>query len=247
MTATLAPKVMIEEYYELRLYEMLPGRLPGFLPLMEETAIPQFAVHGIPRPLAIWQGHAGPMAPLYAYLIRWRSLDERMARWNAFYADPLWSERLGANFADGRRLRRTHVLILRPSHTWASLVDPAVTGPQSGIHELAFHNLDNDNPARGHEAIAQTDLPFLQARGGHVLGTFMTWYGGAMNQAVTVTSWKDAESWRAASVALKSDPGITRLHDASRIRRGTTLVQGSDVHLLRPLPGWEPAANFGRV
>lgn len=247
MTADLAPPVTIDAYYELRLYEMLPGRMDGFLPLMEETAIPQFRLHGIPRPLAIWQSHTGPMAPLYAYLIPWRSLDERMRYWTAFYADRLWSERTVANFADGPRLRRTHVLILRPGPGWDGLADPDRTGPQGGVHELALHDLDNDNPGLGHAALTGTDLPYLQARGGHVLGSFATWYGSRMNQAVTLTAWPDAESWRAATVALQSDPDVARRHDAGRRARGTTLLRGSAVHLMRPLPGWEPEANLGRI
>lgn len=245
MTATLAPPVSIDEYYELRLYEMIPGRLAGFLPHMETVAIPQFATHGIPRPLAIWTSHTGPMAPLYAYLIKWSSLDERMRCWNAFYADPLWARTVGENFAGGTRIRRTQVLILRPGPFRADLADPGRSGPVGGVHELAFHDLDNDNPGLGHKALAEVDLAQARAKGGHVLGSFATWYGSRMNQAVTLTAWPDAERWRAETSALLHDEAATRRHDVGRIARGTPLLRGSEVHLLRPLPGWEPAANLG--
>ncbi|MEC7259725.1 MAG: NIPSNAP family protein, partial [Pseudomonadota bacterium] len=216
----LAPPVAVNEYYELRLYEMMPGRLPGFLPQMFDVALPHFTKYGIPRPLALWTSHTGPMAPLFAYLIRWDCLDRRMHCWNAFYADPIWSETLAQNFAGGTRIRRTQVLILRPGPFQASLANPARTGPVGGLHDLAFHDLDNDAPHLGHEALATIDLPHAQAQGGQVLGTFATWYGARMNQAVTLTAWPDAEAWRAATSALLHDEGVTRRHDTARIARG---------------------------
>ena len=87
MTA-LAPPVVIDEYYELRLYKMIPTRMPEFHDLMGVQVPPIFARHGIAKPLGFWESHGGRLAPLFAYIIPWSNLDARMAAWRRFYADP---------------------------------------------------------------------------------------------------------------------------------------------------------------
>lgn len=231
----LAPPVSISDYFELRLYQMQPGRLPGFHPLMRDVALPLFARHAIPAPLAMWEGFAGSMAPLYAYIIPWASLDARMDAWRAFYADPDWRNALAESYATGQRVERSHVFILRPSPVWDGLRDPGHGGAVGGLHEIAFHDVLNQDAGLAHASLARHDLPFLQRRGAHVLGVFATWFGTRANQAITITAWPDAQTHQAATRALFTDAAIAEAHDAERRAHGRPLIRSSDVHLVKPL------------
>ena len=240
----LAPAFTIDSYYELRLYQMLPGRMPEFHDLMGAKVPPLFAKHGIPEPLGFWEGYAGPMAPLYAYMLHWSDLDARLDNWKRFYGDPEWQAVMKANYAGQQRLERANVSILRPSPVWQALKEPASDAPVGGVHELRIHDLVNLDPNLAHQSLAEHDLPFFKARGARVLGVFATWFGTRMNQAVTLLAWPDMKIYRAANIAHQTDPGLAAVWKEERDRYGRPLVRGIDVHLMTPIDYGMPRANL---
>ncbi|MEX0407456.1 NIPSNAP family protein [Aquibium sp. LZ166] len=240
----LAPPVRIEEYYELRLYQMHQARMPDFHHLMGTDVPPIFERCGISAPLALWEGHGGPLSPLYAYILPWRNLDRRMEAWKRFYADPEWLAKLAVNYGGEQRVDRSHVFVLRPSPVWSRFRSEPDAGPVGSVHELRLIDVDNFDPMLSHTALAETDLPFMTRKGATVLGVFMTWFGTRMNQAVTITAWPDAEALRSAAIAYQTDDGIRAARDEERRRHGQPLVRGSDVHVLRPTRYGAPLPNL---
>ena len=242
--AQLAPAFMIDEYYELRLYHMLPGRMPDFHDLMSNKVPAIFARSGIAEPLGFWEGYAGPIAPLFAYIIPWRNLDDRMRAWKRFYADPEWTRELAANYAGQQRLDRSSIFILRPSPVWSGFKTAASSDPVDGIHEMRFHDVLNHDPSRAHTALAEIDIPFLAARGARVLGVFSTWFGTRMNQAITLLAWPNAATMQEAYREHITDAAIVSARETERRTYGRPLFRGVDVHIMRPLPYGIPRANL---
>lgn len=240
----LAPPVVIDTYYELRLYQMIPGRMPDFHKLMGEHVPALFEKNGLQRPLATWEGYAGPLAPLYAYILPWRSLDDRMTAWKRFYADPEWQARLAENYGGAQRVERSSVFILRPSPAWAAVQEPDDGQPVGGIHEIRMYDVWNQDPNRVHASLADTDLPFLKKSGARVLGVFATWFGTRMNQAVTILAWPDARTLEAANVAYHNDREILRVRDEERRTFGQPLVRATDIHIVRPVEYSRPRPNL---
>jgi len=230
----LAPEVHFDEYYELRLYEMVPGRTPDLHARMSVEVPPLFERAGVPRPLAYWDGFAGPINPLYAYLLRWNDLDERMRAWTAFYSDPEWVQVREDSNAGKQMVDTTYLYILRPSPAWEKYRTPEVRGPVGGIHELRLQQVLNDNPMKAHMALADTDLPFFVKRGATVLGVFETWFGTQMPQAVTLLSWPDLETRRKAFAEFDVDPEILAVRKAEREENKRPIFLRCDVHLMRP-------------
>jgi hypothetical protein len=244
--AQLAPALTIDEYYELRLYRMIPGRMPAFHELMRRQVPPLFARHGIPEPIGMWESYAGPMAPLYAYILPWSNLDERMRAWKHFYADPDWKEALAANYGGQQRVDRSSVFILRPSAVWNRFQDSSASGLVEGIHELRIHNVLNQDPTAAHEALAAVDLPFFVESGAKVLGVFATWYGTNSNQAITILAWPDNATMQQAHRDHVSDSAVVAAREAERKTHGRPLMRGTDVHIMRPISYGTPQANLGR-
>jgi hypothetical protein len=242
----LAAPVAINEYYELRLYKMIPTRMPDFHDLMGVRVPALFARHGIAKPLGFWESHAGRLAPLFAYVIPWSNLDARMIAWKRFYADPEWVETLAANYAGQQRVERSDILILRPSPVWARFKDAGASGPVEGLHELRFDDVLNQDPNLAHESWASVDLPFLIARGGNVLGVFASWFGSRLNQIVTILAWPNAATMLAAHHAHQTDPAIFEARESERRTHGRPLSRGSDVHIMRPTPYGVPIANLAQ-
>lgn len=240
----MAPEVNIDDYYELRLYEMVPGRTPDIHHRMSIEVPPIFERHGVPRPLAYWDGFAGSINPLYAYILRWKNLDERMKAWDAFYADPEWLEIRAKGNASRLLTDTTFIYILRPSPVWDRFKDEGHTGPVGGVHELRMHQVLNDEPAKAFNALAETDLPFLQGQGATVLGVFAGWYGTQMPQAVTLLAWPDLPTRQKAMAAYDTDPGILAVRAKERTENKRPIFLRCDVHLLRPAPYGTAQANL---
>lgn len=225
-----------QDYYELRIYRCLPGRLPDLHHRMGYELPHLFARHGVARPLAYWDGYAGAFSPIYCYIQRWQSLDERFRAFGGFYADPEWIEQRDASNCGEQMIDRLDLMLLKPSPHWAALKTPGEAQPVGGIHELRLQRLSTRNAAEAHRVLAEVDLPYLRDRGATILGLFMVWYGWKTPHAVILLAWPDIGTREAAMDALDADPAIQTLRKAERETFGGPLLGTADSHLMRPAP-----------
>ncbi|MCO5072262.1 MAG: NIPSNAP family protein [Rhizobiaceae bacterium] len=214
----------MSRYYELRLYKMLPTRMPVFHDLLGVQVPPLFAKCGVSRPLGFWESYAGPYAPLFGYILPWESLDARMAAWTRFYADPVWQEKLSTNYAGQQRVDRPSVLILRPSAVWPRFHSEGPVAELSGIHEMRIY--------RGRQfeddALLAARVGAAQEHGAEVLGVFDGWIGLPTDSRIVFLAWPDD----AQRLATRS--------------REATLYPGdfAQSHVMRPLGYGVPMTNF---
>ncbi|RJG03283.1 NIPSNAP family protein [Noviherbaspirillum sedimenti] len=87
-------------YIERCTYHCLPGRLPALLKRFETATLRLFEKHGF-RPVGFFVTEFGPSRPELMYMLKWDSLDQRMAAWTAFRNDPEWHEARIASESDG--------------------------------------------------------------------------------------------------------------------------------------------------
>jgi hypothetical protein len=193
-----------DHYYELRLYEVATGRLEGLNRLMDEDAPAPFARYGI-KPLIVWNGFAGPIAPLYGYLLGWRDLDARMAAWNAFYSDPDWLRSVADSYRDGQRVERANICFLKLDGRFTRPLAPGK--PLSGRQ---FHELQIGAslfPREGDERRATADdRKALEDHGARVIGDFRIVLGLRTPQQVRIIEWPSMGARRAA-LGLGGEPG----------------------------------------
>lgn len=219
-------------FWELRLYEMLPRRLPDMHHQFAHEVPPLFARTGVPPPLAFWDCFAGPMTTMLAYLLRWNSLDERMAAWGRFYADPQWWRQYEDAHGGEQMLERSHVLIMRASPAWQPCrVDSPLP---AGLHELSMVELAPQAADAAHRAFAEVDLACLARHGARVLGLFDLVVGPRLPQAVAFLAWADATAREAARAAHACDETVAAARATERAAHGVPLVGRADSFLLRP-------------
>lgn len=100
--------------YEMRTYEVVPGRMERLHDRFATIALDYFAKHGI-TPVAFWTDLIGTSGRL-TYILRYDDLAHRERAWGAFVSDP---ERLAA-FAetetDGPFVSRIENRILAPTY-----------------------------------------------------------------------------------------------------------------------------------
>lgn len=190
----------VSSYYELRLYRMLPTRMPDFHDLLGVQVPPLFRKCGISRPLGFWESYAGPYAPLFGYILPWDSLDARMEAWTRFYADPAWQQKLAANYAGAQRVDQPSVLVLRPSSQWPQFQGREPVREVGGVHEMRFYDID----AVGSDEALGERIAFARERGATVLCLLDAWIGLPLGRRVVFLAWPD-EAGRLSTRAAESE------------------------------------------
>lgn len=77
---------------ELRIYEVMPGKMGAMLERFETVTLPILARIGI-CPIGFWTTLVGEKSNALTYMLQWESLAERERLWAIFQADPEWIER----------------------------------------------------------------------------------------------------------------------------------------------------------
>lgn len=204
-------------YYELRLYEMVPGRHHGFHEMMRDRVPALFARHEIPAPLAIWEGYSGPSAPIYGYLLCWRTLDERMRAWGRLYSDSEFIDALTANYAGSARVRSANISLMKPSSVWKTFRS-AGKDRIDGIYQVLW--IDPTGSYRpSAEAAVTNELERMADAGGRILGAFRVVLGAPEPRMVTFVAWSDLAALTAyATRSVDHDPERPAIKESLLLR-----------------------------
>ena len=85
--------------YEMRVYEVVNGKMPAVLKRFETAALPIWERLGI-RQAGFFTTLVGESSVALTYFLKWESLAEREAKWPKFQSDPEWQ--LLRNFVMGQ-------------------------------------------------------------------------------------------------------------------------------------------------
>jgi NIPSNAP len=100
--------------YELRIYRVLPNRMPALLKRFESATMRLWEKHGI-RQAGFWTTVIGESNNDLTYLLAWESLAEREKKWAAFTTDPDWITARTASEQDGPIVANIVSSILQPT------------------------------------------------------------------------------------------------------------------------------------
>ena len=100
--------------HELRVYRVIPGRMPAMLKRFETKTLAIWQRMGI-RQVGFWTTVIGASSTELTYLLEWSSLAEREQKWNAFQADPEWLAARAESERDGPIVETVANSILTPT------------------------------------------------------------------------------------------------------------------------------------
>jgi hypothetical protein len=86
--------------YELRVYHIVPGRLPAIVKRFDTVTCRLFEKHGI-KQVGFWTVAIGESSSDLVYMLQWESLADRDKKFGAFATDPEWIEARTRSEADG--------------------------------------------------------------------------------------------------------------------------------------------------
>lgn len=99
--------------YELRIYEVAPGKMPALNARFANQTMKFFEKHGI-KVVGFWTEEVGTSNNLI-YMTGFDSWADRERRWGAFQQDPEWIKVRDAGQQEGPMVLRIHNSLLRPT------------------------------------------------------------------------------------------------------------------------------------
>lgn len=218
--------------YELRLYQVAPGRMPDMEARVQNDLKTIFPRHGI-VPLGGWKAIAGPDAPVYVYLTPFRHMQQRSEAWAGFYADPAWSECRARTNAGSELVPRYDILFLRAITEWQS--EPVVAaGEDAPLMEMIMQDVAVGQAMAVRSEILEATVPALRAAGATVHGVFDMMSGPSMPNVVFFVGWTSLEQREQAMAAL--DLRLVAARKAGKV----PLYERANQYLMRPV-----AVNWG--
>ena len=86
--------------YEMRVYRVVPNRMPALLKRFEGTTLALWQRHGI-RQAGFWTTAVGESNQELTYMLAWDSMAELEQKWTAFQSDPEWIAKRAESEKDG--------------------------------------------------------------------------------------------------------------------------------------------------
>ena len=100
--------------YELRIYEVTPGKMPAFQARFENHVMKYFEKHGI-RCVGLWTTLVGESSNAFTYMVAYENMADREKRWSAFASDPEWLAVRRETDKDGVLVARIRNQFLAPT------------------------------------------------------------------------------------------------------------------------------------
>ena len=100
--------------YELRIYHVMPGRLPDLHHRFANVTMKLWEKHGI-KQVGFWTDVIGNSSNKLTYMLEWDSLAEREQKWSAFMSDPEWIAAKAETEKNGQLLTHVENSILAPT------------------------------------------------------------------------------------------------------------------------------------
>lgn len=98
---------------EMRTYHCAPARMSALQDRFNNHTMGFFEKYGI-KPLGFWTTLVGNDNHELMYLLEWKDMAEREAKWNAFQSDPQWIARRAESEAQAPILARISNQFLSP-------------------------------------------------------------------------------------------------------------------------------------
>jgi len=100
--------------HELRIYHVMPNKMPALIDRFSKTTLRMFEKHGI-RHVGFWTVVVGSSNQDLYYMLAWDSLAEREQKWPNLQSDPEWLAAKRETESDGPLLASVTNVILKPT------------------------------------------------------------------------------------------------------------------------------------
>jgi hypothetical protein len=221
--------------YELRRYEVMPGKMPSLVERFADFTVPNWAKVGF-RLSGFWTPDIGVPSTELVYMLAWESLDERTHKFETWRKAPGREERWAASEKDGPLVRRVHNMLLEPTSfcqidRGVPLGDPA-DGRDPYIFELRQYEAMPGKLRNVVRRFGEFTSDRFALHGFRQVGYWTPVIGGHSHMLIYMLAWESHDERAKKFGAFRADPERERVFNESE--KGGQIVERVSTAFLRP-------------
>jgi hypothetical protein len=200
--------------YELRKYDVMPGKAAALLDRFGSFVVPRWAERGF-HLAGFWTPQFGGPSNQVVYIWAWESVEERQKKLPAWQQDPERVRKFAETEKDGPLVRRVHNILLEP--TSFCQVDQGIPyGPDASTRKPYLFELREYDAVPGkHAALVKRFGDFTSEsfgrHGFRRVGFWTPMFGGHNNLFVYMLAWESFEERAQKFGTWRADPERERV------------------------------------
>jgi hypothetical protein len=182
--------------YELRRYDVAPGKLPALIDRFGSFTVPKWKDHGF-RLVGFWTSLLGEKSNQLTYMWAWESVEERAKKNAMWHADPDRAKKWAETEKDGPLVKRVYNQLMEPT-AYSQLDKGEAYGPAASTRQPYLFEL------REYQATAGRVGNIVQRFGGFTCEAFKKYgfrqvgywtnlIGGNNQQLVYMLAWESLD------------------------------------------------------
>ncbi len=223
--------------YELRKYEVMPGKVPALLNRFSSFVIHKWNEYGL-RLVGFWTPEIGGHNQQIIYIWGWESYEERVQKLGPWRADPERAKKWAETQRDGPLVRRGHNLLMEP--TDFSQLDRAVpygtdvASRKPYVFELREYEATPDRLPDVVQRFRGFTVDAFARHGFRQVGYWTPCLGGHDHQLIYLLAWESVEERNRLFQAFRADPDRQRVFAESE-QHGQIVERVSNL-MMNPTP-----------
>ncbi len=218
--------------YELRTYELMPGKAAPVLERFEKVTSRLFEKHDM-KNVGYWLPVIAESNNMFTYMLAYRSMAHRDEAWNAYMQDPERIRVMAEAEASGPQVHRFSNMLLRPTPYSPDPLGEAVRGGRKAVCELRVYSIGPGKAQVLHDRFAKETLPLFAKHGMTNIGYWTPVVGGYSNDLYYLLGYPSLAQRETAWAGFTSDPEWQAVSRASADKHGV-LVENITNIILRP-------------
>jgi hypothetical protein len=221
--------------YELRKYQVMPGKMPALLDRFGSFTVPHWHARGF-NLVGFWTADIGGANNELTYILGWESVEERIAKFGTWQASPERLAKWEETERDGPLVYRFHNLLMQPT-AFSQLDQGIAYGPDAaGRAPYLFEWREYDAmPGKTAPMVKRFDdfvVGCFKGHGFRQVGYWTPLLGGHNGQLIYLLAWESHEERIRRFQEFQADPEWRRV--MADTERGGPLVERIATQMLRP-------------
>ena len=221
--------------YELRRYDVAPGKLPALIDRFGSFTVHKWKEHGF-RLIGFWTPMLGEKSNQLVYIWAWESYEERAKKNAVWHADPERARKWAETGKDGPLVKRVYNQLMEPT-SYSQLDKGEAYGPDASTRNPYFFELREYQAMPGKitnvtERFGGFTCEAFKKQGFRQVGYWLNRMGGNDHQLVYMLAWESLNERVTKFDTFAKDPDRARVFGESE--KNGPIVEQVTTTMLRP-------------
>lgn len=191
--------------YELRNYELMPGKAPAVIQRFGEHSVHYFERHGMQN-VGYWTPTFGEYSNRWIYMLGYQDMADRERAWAELAEDPERQQIMAAAGAEGPQTHHIENMFLRPTPYSPPPIGEGAKSGSAAVCELRIYDIVPGKAQPMHDRFANVSMRLFEKHGMRNIGYWSPVIGGQSNQLWYMLGYESLAAREQSWAAFAADP-----------------------------------------